>query len=461
MGGPWDDYASPAAPQQAPAAPAGAPPAGPWGDYGQAAHPPAPTPTYSGSILPFTRYSDGSVGFDSNAGILGSIKRAVTLPGDVATGQVDPMSPEGIARSAEMATLASPVNPGVQAGDRALPGALTAFKPGKFTPPTADALHDAASAGYDAARDMGVQYSSPAVAQMAQSVQANLNAKGILPEFAPKTHSVLDQLQAVPAEGPNTVPFGSLDAARKAFGFAAKDFTNPTEQLAAKSGQSAIDDFVTGADPQNVVAGPAAAAADAVTAARSNAAAGFRSDRINGVEDAAGLRASAANSGANSGNSIRQRVASLLLSPKQSAGYNPEELDALRQVTEGSTVRNTARTLGNLLGGGGGMHGAMTGVTGAIAGNEAGGPMGAIIGAGLPVVGWGAKALDNNLTAKSLTGADELVRSRSALAEAMKAQVPPVLDQEAKRSALARALLMTHPDQAPAKPVWAPQPGSI
>lgn len=64
-------------------------------------------PEYSGAILPITRYSDGRWAFDSNAGLVGAVKNAVTLPGDVATGKVDPNSQEAIQRSFDLAGLVS------------------------------------------------------------------------------------------------------------------------------------------------------------------------------------------------------------------------------------------------------------------------------------------------------------------------------------------------------------------
>jgi hypothetical protein len=362
---PWASYVEPAAggwrsaPIVAPAGPA----AGGWASAPIVTPAPAPTPVYSGSVLPFSRYSDGSVGFDSNAGIVGSIKNALTLPGDVATGAVDPMSPGGINRSNALAAALSPLTPEIGAGGMAIPGVGSTFKAAKVTPPTADALHAAASDGYDAARDMGVEYSSPAVAAMAQRVQSGLNGDGILGVLAPKTHAILDQLQAVPAVA-SSVPLGNLDAARKAFGHAAGDFTNPTEQRAASVAKDAIDNFVTRPDPMAVVSGPAAEAAAAITEARANAAAGFRSDRLNGVAEQADLRASAANSGANLGNSIRSRVASVLNSPKQAAGYSPAEIDALTGVVKGTPLSNTARILGHVLGGGGGLGSAIEGFGG-------------------------------------------------------------------------------------------------
>src|SRR5215831_8639597 len=44
-------------------------------------------------------------------GLWNAATSAATLPGDVYTGRVDPLSEEGIKRSAELATFATPVSP--------------------------------------------------------------------------------------------------------------------------------------------------------------------------------------------------------------------------------------------------------------------------------------------------------------------------------------------------------------
>jgi hypothetical protein len=80
---------------------------------------PAPTPQakpYSGAILPLSKDAEGNVSFDSNAGIVGTIKRAVTLPGEVMAGQIDPTSDEGIARATDFAGVFSPMSPAAGTG---------------------------------------------------------------------------------------------------------------------------------------------------------------------------------------------------------------------------------------------------------------------------------------------------------------------------------------------------------
>lgn len=69
-----------------------------------------------GAIWPISRDAEGNVSFDSDAGILGAIKRSVMLPGDVMAGKVDPLSQEGIGRAAEFAGVFSPATPAAGTG---------------------------------------------------------------------------------------------------------------------------------------------------------------------------------------------------------------------------------------------------------------------------------------------------------------------------------------------------------
>lgn len=70
----------------------------------------------SGAILPISRDAQGNVSFDSNAGLLGAVKRSVMLPGEVMAGNVDPLSEEGIGRAAEFAGVFTPGTPAAGTG---------------------------------------------------------------------------------------------------------------------------------------------------------------------------------------------------------------------------------------------------------------------------------------------------------------------------------------------------------
>jgi hypothetical protein len=406
-----------------------------------AAQSPAEDKSFSGSILPISRDAQGNVSFDSNAGLLGSLKRSFMLPGDVYSGKVDPMSEEGRTRAAEFATTFSPVNPAIRAGDRAIPGIARALRKGSVEPPTAEALKDAARAGYDQVRDAGVDYTAASVQNLARAAQSELEKDGILQELAPKSFSILSKLQDAPDGA--VAPISGIEAARRAFGNAAKDFANPTEQLAAKRIMERLDQFVMEPDASSVVAGSAGEAGSILKAARGDYAAAKRSEAIGNKQEVAKLRAAAANSGQNIGNSLRQRVVDLLTRPKESSGFSDEELAQLRKVSEGSKTANATRFVGNLLGGGGGLGAGFTAAAGAGAGAMAGGAPLAVAGAALPIAGMASKQISNILTERALMQADKMTRARSPLYSQMVEEAPLEVTSPEMRAALIRAILLS------------------
>ncbi|MCZ7855999.1 hypothetical protein O9X81_05180 [Agrobacterium salinitolerans] len=415
----------------------------------QAAQPSAPpqSKAFTSSILPFSKDEQGNVSFDSNAGILGSIKRAVMLPGEVMAGETPVFGPDGrvsqevIGRSLEAASLMSPSAPGLRSGSGLVPGEASQMRRSTPPVPSADDLYGAADDAYNAMRNSGVAYSGDAVRDFATGLKSGLDTEGFIAKVTPKTQSILDDL-ANPPEGA-IADIQGLQAARKAFGRISQNFNEPEEQAAAVRAIRGLDDFIGTDNPAAVVAGTASDAANALKTANANFAAAKRSDLLTGVERAADLRAAAANSGANTGNAIRQRIASALLKPKDIAGYSPEEVAALEKIVTGTPAQNATRYVGNLLGGGGGMGQMLTTAAGAGAGGIAGGGLGAAAGAALPIaVGSTSKSISNMLTRRALGAADEMVRARSPLYQTMKDSAPLEVVRQARAEQLIRALLM-------------------
>lgn len=449
MSGPWEKYASPAPPVGD----------GPWARYGQkqlppgvlpegtldgvgpvsSAQPATEEPTYSGGILPFSRFKDGSVRFDSNAGVVGAVKRAFTLPGDVAAGKVavrgedGRLTDEAIERATEMAGVVSPA-----AATARIPGAGIKAVREPVPPPSAEALKQAADAGYSSAREMGVVYSSDGVKRVADTIAANLEKDGVIAELAPKSFGVLGRLQKPPAGSVATIE--GVEAARRAFGNAGKAFDNPTDQMAAARARTGLDRFLENPDPTDVVAGPAAAAGKTLAEARGNHAAAARSNTLQGIDEATGLRTDAANSGLNLDNTLRGRVASALLQPKAIAGFNDAERAALEQVVRGSPARNAARNIGNALGGGGGILASLYGLGGAGLTASGASPTAGLLVAGAPLLGYGARRVANAMAERSLHKADVMVRQRSPLYEQMLAEAPLTVGSVEKKMAVIRAL---------------------
>lgn len=385
-------------------------------------------PRWSGGVLPVSESADGKLQFDSNAGIVGGIKRALTTPGEVASGKLDLSTDEGFGRALELSGFASPLPPAVRASR------LGVAQP-NVPAPSSLALKDAAGAGYDRVRDMGVDYASDAVAQMALRTKAALEKEGFLAEVAPGTHALIDKLTNPPANSVASIT--GLDAARKSARKVAGDFTKPHEQAAASEFIKQLDNFIEAADPRAVVAGPAAVAGKELATARGNYAAGARSDRIHGIEERADLKAAAANSGRNLDNTIRQRVADVVIDPKKSAGFSPQELAALEGVVFGTPVRNRLRDASNMLGGGGGLGAMVAGLgTGAATGSATNAAMGAGIGALVPAAGMAARGAQNYLGRRALNAVDDLTRQRSPLYEDMLSAASPQVREMMREQAL-------------------------
>lgn len=395
---------------------------------------------YSSSILPLSRGPNG-VQFDSDAGILGGIKRAFMLPGDVMAGKVDPVSDEGIGRAFEFASTFGPSTPGLRSGDKLIPGEARNLGKAEVPVPSQRELFDQASSDFKAMRETGVDYLAQAVRDHAQTIKTKLEQEGFDPEVAGKTHKILDKLSS-PPEG-SVANIKGLHSARKTFGKIAQNFNDPSDQSAASQAIKGLDEFISTADEAAVVAGTAADASDLLKSGNANFAAAKRAETLTDLTDAAQLRANAANSGANSGNTTRQRIASLLLNDKASSGYSPEEIAALRGVNEGSFAANATRRAGNMLGGGGGIGASMIGLGGAGLGVLSGSPEATVAGAALPLAGSISRQISNYLTERALRVAEEGVRMRSPMYQAAQEAAPMVAQSSNVPPAVLRAMLLS------------------
>jgi hypothetical protein len=425
-------------------------------------------PIYSGSILPISKDAQGNVSFDSNAGLLGMAKRmgqgalsAATLPGDVYSGKTQmegpdgQVSPEVIKRAADLAAIASPVNPAVRAGESAIPG-ISAMRPQSPVIPTTEQLKAAGASDINAAKQSGLDIAAPAIGDYSRQIQQKLFDSGIHPVDAPNTYAKLKELENAPVDSVTTA--ANLQSFRESLGNTAQNF-NPNaakDQLAASRAIKQLDQFLPSVAPQDVLAGTPATTQALFERGRGNYAAAMRSNDLTGVLDRANTgiidraenRAQAANSGRNLDNTIRSKIASLLEKPKEVSGFSDEELSALQNVVDGSGPRNTARYIGNLLGGGGGLGQSMIGTLGAGAGAVSGGVPGAILGGVVPAaIGATSKTIANALAKKSINTADELIRQRSPLFQDAAANPSMAALSPARRSAFIRALMLSNQQQ--------------
>lgn len=285
--------------------------------------------------------------------------------------------------------------------------------------PTADALKTIAKAGFKSPEIAKLELHPTPVKNWKEILTDELNNEGIDDTLAPKTFGVLKRLDQIPKGG--FVTGQNLQSLRRAFGRAAGTI-DPTEGAAALLAINHLDRFVETLPSKVVRVGDSAAAAAIWKDARGNYAAAKRSERISEAAERAGRQADAANSGMNIGNATRQRIKSILDSPKARRGFSDAELDQMRQIVKGSFSGNVTRRVGNLLGGGGGLGAVAAGALGAATGFAAHGLSGAAVGEVLaPAIGYGMKRISNAITAKEVDNLDKLIRSRSPLAAQMQA----------------------------------------
>lgn len=406
---------------------------------------------YTSGILPFSRDETGRVSFDSNAGLLGMVKNAFMTPGRAMSGELQVMGPDGrttpeaIEQGFNFASVFSPSAPAMRSGSGIIPGEGQQVRRSTPPAPSVDDLYAAADDSFNAMRETGVDYASDAVKNAALNLKRALESEGYDAEVAASTHRILDKLSN-PPEG-SVASIKNLHSARKTFRKIAQNFNNPPDQSAASQAIRALDDFIANPDPSAVLAGSADDAAAALRSANSNFAAAKRSDLLSGIERNADLRAAAANSGANTGNAIRQRVASAIMQPKQVSGFSPEEIAALESIVKGTPMQNATRYVGNLLGGGGGLGQMLTGGLGAGFGAASMGTGGAALGAAAPVaVGVASKGLSNALTRRALNSADEMVRMRSDLYNKIIGNAPMEVVRQPLAEYSLRGLMNYRPD---------------
>ena len=391
-------------------------------------------------------------------GVASSAKSAATLPGDVMAGTA---SPNDTGRVMDLATLGTPVNPAVRAGDQLIPGAAKALRAEKPVVPTTQELAKTGGSDISAAKASGLDLDSSALAGYSKELQQGLFdgsmfGKTIHPVDAPATFAKLKEVENAPSG--SIVTAANLQSLRESLQATAQNF-NPAaakDQLAASLAIKRLDSLLPNVAEKDVLAGSPAATQKLFEQGRGNYAAGQRSNDVTGELDRAttGIlersegRAQAANSGRNLDNTIRSKAESFLEKPKEVSGLNDAEIAAYERVRDGGVGRNLARNIANKLGGGGGIGQTGVAAIGAGIGGTVGGIPGALIGGGLPAaVGSGARSIANALAKRDLAKLDEMIRKRSPLYEERAANPEMSVISPEKRAALARMLLMERMNQ--------------
>lgn len=415
MAGPWEKYAAPSQAQ------------GPWQKYGA----PAPTQPQPASdagvwerntLLP--REVNSATGESRLAmpGIIqGPMDAAIdlaTLPGDVMTGKVDPMSSEGIARAAGGA--ATVMMPGVSgmAGKTLAPLAKSvgdqlveaaASSTARSLPTLAKAIPQplsvagarvAAKSAFKAAEDTGAIVSKPAMEALSTSMRKFADDEGlILPsgemvDVFPKVrgaYKALDEFTAAP------MSIKSAMVLQKHLRRVAKS-TDPEEARLGAIMMDRFEDFMTNAKPEAFSAGDGKKAVEAWMKGKSEWA---RFKRGEMVLDAITSAQSKAHKFSGSGfeNSLRREFDKIADNPRRMRYFDADEKAFIEAVRQGTPIANALRGLGKAA-----PTGIVSTVLSALAGYGIGGPFGA---AAMLGVGAGARHL---ATAETKKSADEALQ---------------------------------------------------
>jgi hypothetical protein len=406
--------------------------------------------SYSGTLLPFSRKENAEPGlsgtdFDSNAGIVGPIKRTGKLTNEVYRGEVDPSSQEGLMRSLEAATVISPMSTALRAGRSLAP--KTAFKQPDPVP-TRSELSSATTAAYNEARAMGAAYTPQSIAKWAENTIKSLESESRLARNYPKVHELLRVIKSPKSPfitrksgKEDSVRIDELDSIYKELG---KLGSNKDEGQVASIVQRSLDDYHGTLGPNDLVSSTAtpSKAVDLLRQGRGNAAAKFRSDRITELEKTSSRRL-AARGEKSSDVDIRQRLTSLIENTKGSRGLSGDEKKAIDAIIYGGITKNTALKLKKLFGSGNSLTVSLMAAAAAAGGNAAFGPMGIALALAPPIIGNASRAVANKISQKELKELGALLRKRSPLYKETpkpKAKYQPGAVQGASE-AMTRALL--------------------
>lgn len=261
------------------------------------------------------------------------------------------------------------------------------------------------------------------------------------PVRSPSVFTTLDIARAgrgsVPPGATATVSPKDIDGLRQ-------QLTGVAEPGAGRA-RSWLDNYMQ--DPSGVVRGTDAQRAEIATLltnARGDWRAGKRTQTVENTNQYAEDRAATANSGANSGNTYRQKLVALLApNSREGKWFTPGEKTDIRDVTAGEAAPNFLRSAGNL---GKGIGGQALGAGGLLTAATTG-DMTPLALAGVYPVGAALKGVGNRMTAESARELADKMAMRSPLYRDRAANAPvlpgPGLNDfaEGSRNAVTNQLL--------------------
>ncbi|MCF7725312.1 hypothetical protein [Sulfitobacter sp. M22] len=318
--------------------------------------------------------------------------------------------------------------------------------------PTLDELQAQSSAGYEAVRESGATLSPKSSDALAAGIESAFGTRPATRRMNPKAAIAAEELAGDMRQRPPSI--AEVDEARQWIGDNVAGSNEAGERRLGMMMKDAIDNHLDQLQPGDVTGtNRANEVVAALTGAREKSRRVHKSQLFEAEDTglvAKGLRrAATTGTGGNEINAIRQNVRRVLENPKLRRGFNETELQAMRDIADGTPTQNALRLIGRLAPTSGALPlGGFTGAAGAA------GATGNPLFIAPAIAGQAAKYLGERGARKKIAALGELIRNgkplpkkavndleRSVIA-ALLAQkaVMPAYGSEGEQSAVVRAL---------------------
>lgn len=277
----------------------------------------------------------------------------------------------------------------------------TAVKALPRKPPTTEQLKAQATQAYQAAEDAGVIISGKSLSGAVERIVDRVANEGIDATLHPDSMAALNRL--MDAAGKNHSLKGA-DILRQVIKDAEAS-TRPADRRMAGIMRREFDDYMENLGPDDVIAGDAQAATQALSEARNLYSRNRKAETVENLMKRAEIRASQF-SGSGYENALRTEFRQLAMNEKKMRRFSPEEQAAIKRVAQGGPIENTMRMLGKFA-----PTGAVSAAISGGAGAAMFGPLGAV---GLPLAGGIARQAAAALTRGNARSAAELMRRGGA-----------------------------------------------
>ncbi len=304
-----------------------------------------------------------------------------------------------------------------------------------FKAPTEAALEASKTARYSDPAITNLQLKPEAGPDVANIIRTDLKGKKLDQFNAKPYYDLADRLEK-PRFGDNFTVEDFQTLREDASAVASPANATSVDKRAGPTIRNAIDNYLGNIPDDHVLSGDAAAANDALTKARADFASLKRSEEVSNALGRAENRAPNANSGLGRLDNLTRQQLTPILDKKTGVAktkgfedYTPEELSGLQKAIDPGWLQNQARVMKNKLGGGGGAAHTMANVLGFLGASHFGASpeMAAVAGYGLGKVGQGFGSLADRLAYSRVNQLGDLLRSRSALADEMRAGGPQMV----------------------------------